>query len=67
MKIIRPGQKLIRVYQISCRCGCIFEFTKDDPAIKTRPNWIGPKPHYIDCPECGNRFYFTNFERYNEV
>ena len=63
MRIIRHGKNLVRVCQISCQCGCIFEFTMDDPAIKERPNYIGPKRHYIDCPDCKNRFYFTNFER----
>ena len=53
MADLLPAQITCKAY---CACGCIFNFTKDEPLIqcKTYPN--GAKHYFIHCPECNNIF-----------
>lgn len=55
MKIIKSGIAKEPTYKRECRCGCIFEFTKNELEKETYKNreWSGN--WCIFCPECKNK------------
>lgn len=60
MKILRHGKKqnnLVKICTIECACGCVFEFTADDPKIHWKKDTLNHVYHYIKCPDCNT--YFT--------
>ena len=60
MKILQHGKKqnnLVEICTIKCACGCVFEFTADDPQIHWEKDTRNHIHHYIKCPDCNA--YFT--------
>lgn len=59
MKILRYGKKqdnLVKICTIKCVCGCVFEFTADDPQIHWKKDTLKRTYYYIKCPDCNAWF-----------
>lgn len=59
MKIIKSANR------IECKCGCIYEYEKDDIDYSVRSEltsyltWIRNyyRDYFVRCPECGNKHH----------
>jgi rubredoxin len=59
MKILQHGKKqnnLVKICTIKCACGCVFEFTADDPQIHWKKDTRNHIDYYIKCPDCNTSF-----------
>ena len=58
----RLQQKLIpKTITVHCKCGCLFEFENDDPAIVLYLSpWGDNECFKIRCPECGEYNHLNN-------
>lgn len=58
IKIIKPGRKKIPIYSARCGyCECVFEFNKEDFAMRYELNETFGQ---INCPHCANTVTFSN-------